>query len=69
MVLEAVIQWSKYLSYSYDDDTVDRLHYFFTSNILLGLTFLVSWKQFGGKPLECLIPAKFPGPWEQVTNV
>jgi hypothetical protein len=67
MVLESVLLGMKRLGYRNDDDSVDRAHYFVTSNILIALAILVSWKQFGGKPIECLTPPKFPGAWEDVS--
>lgn len=66
MVLESVLMSLKRLGYRNDDDGTDRLHYFVTSNILIALSILVSWKQFGGKPIECMTPPKFPGAWEDV---
>lgn len=44
-----------------EDDLVDRLHYIFTSAILVVFAIGVSWKQFGGKPIECSIPEQVPG--------
>jgi hypothetical protein len=42
------------------------MHYLYTPNILLAFSVLISFKQFGGRPLECMFPNKFPGSWEQV---
>uniref|UniRef100_A0A915PZD6 Innexin n=1 Tax=Setaria digitata TaxID=48799 RepID=A0A915PZD6_9BILA len=55
----------RYLSPKEDDDATDRLHYLYSSNILLAFAVLISFKQFGGRPLECMFPSKFPGSWEQ----
>ncbi|VBB27949.1 unnamed protein product [Acanthocheilonema viteae] len=55
----------RYLSPKEDDDATDRLHYLYSSNILLAFAVLISFKQFGGRPLECMFPNKFPGSWEQ----
>src|SRR5262249_46373184 len=33
------------------DTRADQLHYIWTSNALIAFSVLVSWKQFGGKPI------------------
>lgn len=65
-MIEAIIAMVRYLSPRNDDDAVDRLHYLYTPNILLAFAVLISFKQFGGRPIECMFPSKFPGSWEQV---
>lgn len=66
MMIETLISMVRYLSPKQDDDATDRLHYLYTANILLAFAVLISFKQFGGRPLECMFPNKFPGSWEQV---
>jgi len=65
MVLTTVLSMMRYVSEIEDRDFVDRLHGYFTANLLIGLSVLVSFKQFGGKPIECLTPDIFPGAWEE----
>lgn len=68
MMIESLISMVRYLSPKQDDDATDRLHYLYTANILLAFAVLISFKQFGGRPLECMFPNKFPGSWEQVRS-
>ncbi|VDK59467.1 unnamed protein product, partial [Anisakis simplex] len=65
MALTAVLSMLRYVSHADDRDFVDRLHSYFTANILIAFSVLVSFKQFGGKPVECLVPDLFSGAWEQ----
>lgn len=45
------------------------MHYLYTTNLLLAFSVLISWKQFGGSPIECMFPNKFPGSWEEVDEL
>uniref|UniRef100_A0A915DHV4 Innexin n=1 Tax=Ditylenchus dipsaci TaxID=166011 RepID=A0A915DHV4_9BILA len=60
-MIEALISMIRYLSARQDDDIVDRMNYLYTPNMLLAFSVLISFKQFGGRPLECMFPNKFPG--------
>lgn len=66
MMIETLIAMMRYLSPRQDDDAVDRLNYLFTPNILLAFAVLISFKQFGGHPIECITASKLPGSWEEV---
>uniref|UniRef100_A0AC34RPK9 Innexin n=1 Tax=Panagrolaimus sp. JU765 TaxID=591449 RepID=A0AC34RPK9_9BILA len=66
MGIETILPLLKLLSPGRDDDAVDRMNYHYTPNVLLALSVLISFKQFGGNPIECVMPAKVPGSWEQV---
>nr|CDP98721.1 BMA-INX-10, isoform e [Brugia malayi] len=68
MVLTAVLSMIRYIGDIDDWDFVDRLHSYFTTNILIAFSILVSFKQFSGKPVECLVPDIFSGSWEQCSE-
>ncbi|CAD5224488.1 unnamed protein product [Bursaphelenchus okinawaensis] len=61
MMIEALISMARYLSAREDDDIADRMNYLYTPNMLLAFSVLISFKQFGGRPLECIFPSKFSG--------
>ncbi|MCP9264662.1 Innexin [Dirofilaria immitis] len=65
MVVTAVLSMVRYIGDIDDWDFVDRLHSYFTTNILIAFSILISFKQFSGKPVECLVPDIFSGSWEQ----
>uniref|UniRef100_A0A5S6QZJ9 Innexin n=1 Tax=Trichuris muris TaxID=70415 RepID=A0A5S6QZJ9_TRIMR len=48
-----------------DDDITDQLHYRWTCTLLIILSIIVSFKQFGGRPIECMVPEMFTSAWEQ----
>lgn len=55
MVIPTFLSMLQYITGSDDRDFVDRLHSYYTTNLLLALAVLCSFKQFGGNPIECII--------------
>lgn len=45
------------------------MHYYYTSTFLLVTAVLISLKMFGGRPLECFMPAEFRSSWEDYTEI
>lgn len=50
-MLIAIIRTLSFLKPGADDDTIDRLNYYYTATFLMILALLVSYKVFGGRPL------------------
>ncbi|VDK38732.1 unnamed protein product [Gongylonema pulchrum] len=83
MVVSEVVGTLSFLKPQPDDDFVDRLHYYYTSTFLLVAAaklisyalfliqsqVLMSLKMFGGRPIECWVPAEYRGGWEDYTDV
>lgn len=69
MVLTTVLSMVRYVSGVEDRDFIDRLHSYFTCNMLIGLSILVSFKQFGGNPIECLTPDTFTGSFFKIKSM
>jgi len=56
------------LKFHVDDDYVDRLSRQYTVGILVCFAFLVSMKQFVGRPINCWCPAAFTDSHVDYTN-
>jgi hypothetical protein len=56
------------LKFRPDDDYVDRLSRQYTSLILICFAFLVSTRQFVGKPISCWCPAQFTDSHREYAN-
>jgi len=56
------------LKFHVDDDHVDRLSRQYTVIILICFAFLVSTKQFVGRPINCWCPAEFTDSHVDYTN-
>lgn len=52
----------------FDSDDLDRLSYLYTTSLLIGASILVSFKLFGGRPIECWAPAHFTDIWQDYTE-
>ncbi|GMT24413.1 hypothetical protein PFISCL1PPCAC_15710, partial [Pristionchus fissidentatus] len=46
-------------------DVVAKLHSFITANVLIGAALVISFRQFGGKPIDCMVPTDFTPSWTQ----
>ncbi len=67
MVLDDALNYVKYLAVGeHGTDSIDAMNSVMTANLLIVFTLLISFKQFGGKPIECLVPPEMSKGWEQV---
>uniref|UniRef100_A0A0N5AP55 Innexin n=1 Tax=Syphacia muris TaxID=451379 RepID=A0A0N5AP55_9BILA len=69
MVFGEIVGTLSFLQPQADDDFIDRLHYYYTSTFLLVTAVLISLKMFGGRPIECWVPAEYKGGWEDYTEM
>ncbi|KAL3082860.1 hypothetical protein niasHS_010662 [Heterodera schachtii] len=68
MVFSEVVGTMSFLRPQCDDDSVDRLHYYYTTTFLLIFAVLISLKMFGGSPIECWLPSEFKPSWQDYTD-
>lgn len=64
-MLNDLIRTLSFLQPRADDDFVDRVNYYYTTTLLIIMALLVSFKMFGGRPVECWLPAEYTQSWEQ----
>uniref|UniRef100_A0A0N4ZP26 Innexin n=1 Tax=Parastrongyloides trichosuri TaxID=131310 RepID=A0A0N4ZP26_PARTI len=69
MVFAEIVGTLSFLQPQADDDICDRLHYYYTSTFLLVTAVLISLKMFGGRPIECWLPAEYKPAWEDYTEM
>jgi hypothetical protein len=55
----------KNLKKSYDSDWVDRLHSYWTPLVLVICATTLAAKQYGGRPIQCWVPATFTASAEE----
>ncbi|PAV77906.1 hypothetical protein WR25_14001 [Diploscapter pachys] len=69
MVFSEIVGTLSFLQPQPDDDISDRLHYYYTTTFLLLTAVLISLKMFGGRPIECWLPAEYRSSWEDYTEM
>ncbi|CAD6197188.1 unnamed protein product [Caenorhabditis auriculariae] len=69
MVFAEIVGTLSFLQPQADDDISDRLHYYYTTTFLLLTAVLISLKMFGGRPIECWLPAEYKSSWEDYTEM
>lgn len=66
MFVFRIMQTVPYSNQPIIQDVIACLHSYFTCNLLIGFAVLLSYKQFGGRPIECMTPLDFPRSWNEV---
>nr|CAD2177119.1 unnamed protein product [Meloidogyne enterolobii] len=69
MVFSEVVGTLSFLQPQADDDMTDRLHYYYTTTFLLVTSVLISLKMYGGRPIECWMPAEYQSSWQEYTEI
>uniref|UniRef100_A0A914LSZ1 Innexin n=1 Tax=Meloidogyne incognita TaxID=6306 RepID=A0A914LSZ1_MELIC len=69
MVFSEVVGTLSFLQPQADDDMTDRLHYYYTTTFLLVTSVLISLKMYGGRPIECWMPAEYQNSWQEYTEI
>ncbi len=66
MALAGVLKLEAFFDSAEAGDGTDHLNSVFTSNFLVALGVFSGFKQFGGTPVECMVPDWFSSSWEKV---
>ncbi|KAL3093297.1 hypothetical protein niasHS_005192 [Heterodera schachtii] len=69
MVFSEVVGTLSFLQPQADDDMADRLNYYYTTTFLLVTSVLISLKMYGGRPIECWMPAEYQSSWQEYTEI
>lgn len=50
------------------DARVDRFNYYYSSSMVMIFAMAISFKMFGGRPLECWLPPDYTKSWEDYSG-
>lgn len=67
-MISEIISSVSFLKPQNEDDFIDRMHYYYSSSIIIVMAILISFKMFGGRPLECWVPPDYTKSWEDYSG-
>lgn len=67
MSIEILLKSFKIINLKHGEDSIDCLHYFLTTNLLIAASTITAWKMFDGNAIECMLPIRFPNSWVTVS--